>query len=69
MPRAFSVASALLSLPCISGPKATFSRLVFHGKSAPFWNTTMRSDAGSAFGFSVLHSTSPSSRMRPDVIS
>ena len=47
----------------------TFSRLVFQGKSAPFWNTTMRSGPGSAFGFSALQSTSPSSRMRPEVIS
>jgi hypothetical protein len=69
MSSAFSLASRRLSVPCITGPKATFSRLVFHGNSAPFWNTTMRSEPGSALGLSALHSTSPSSRMRPDVIS
>ena len=53
----------------MTGPKITFSRLVFHGNSAPFWNTTMRSGPGSAFGFSVEHSTSPSISMRPEVIS
>ena len=52
----------------MAGPKATFSRLVFHGNSAPFWNTTMRSEPGSALGFCSLHNTSPSSVMLPEVM-
>ena len=53
----------------MTGPNTTLSRLVFHGKSAPFWNTTIRSGPGSAFGRSFEHRTSPSSRIVPDVIS
>ena len=53
----------------MTGPKVTLSRLVFHGKSAPFWNTTIRSGPGSAFGRPVEHRTSPSRRISPEVIS
>ena len=53
----------------MTGPKTTLSRLVFQGKSAPFWNTTIRSGPGSARGFSLEQSTSPSSVMLPEVMS
>jgi hypothetical protein len=42
------------------GPNAMLSMFVFHGNSAPFWNTTIRSGPGSAFGLPGPHSISSS---------